>query len=124
MGMKKVLIIDDDAFMLTYIGGVLRKRDYIVLATARGSQGIELAEAEQPALIILDLKMPEMDGFAVLKALKGNDVAKDIPVLLLSGEASLEDVSECRALGASNYVMKPINPAHLMDQVKEMIGTA
>lgn len=124
MSGQKVLVIDDHEFMLTYIAQVLGKNGYDVYETTRGPEGLELAQSKNPALIILDLKMPEMDGFEVLKALKANDEVKDVPVLLLSGEASLEDVSICRGLGAANYVMKPVNPDGLVEQVQAMIGVA
>ncbi len=124
MSGQKILVIDDHEFMLTYIAQVLGKNGYDVYETTHGPEGLELAQSKNPALIILDLKMPEMDGFEVLKALKANDAVKDVPVLLLSGEASLEDVSICRGLGAANYVMKPVNPDGLVEQVQAMIGVA
>lgn len=119
--MEKVLIIDDNGLALRILDDILRKKYKTILARS-GEEGAELARREKPALILLDIIMQGMDGFATLEQLKGNETTMNIPVIFLTG---LDDeVVEEKGLmmGAVDYIKKPYNPNVVMVRVRNQIS--
>lgn len=121
--MKKILIIDDSAFAVKVLTDIL-KDTYEVVSAANGQAGISLAESQQPALILLDIEMPEMDGFEVLKILKENQVTKSIPVIFLTGIIDSEYEERGFLCGAVDYIGKPYNSNVVKVRVKTHINLA
>jgi diguanylate cyclase (GGDEF)-like protein len=115
-----VLIIDDesaDIVALTHILG----REYTIYASVDGADGIETALERMPDVILLDILMPEMDGYQVLSHLKNNESTKDIPVIIISGLGSAADEEKGLDLGAADYITKPFSPAIVKLRVGNMI---
>jgi CheY-like chemotaxis protein len=107
-----VLVIDDDPEARNIIERLLRK-DGVTVATAdSGEEGLRLAREIRPAVITLDVVMPEMDGWSVLRALKADAELRDIPVVMLS---MVDDKSQSYALGATDYLTKPVDRQQLQD---------
>ncbi len=102
----RLLVIDDDAGVRDSMAAYLRDLGYIVDQAETGQQGLELFERNLPDVVLLDLKMPSMDGLAVLKAL-GQDPA-DVPIIVVSGTGVMNDVVQALRYGASDYLFKPI----------------
>lgn len=102
----RLLVIDDEAFVRDSLAAYLEDSGYIVEEAADGRQGLEMFERNQPDVVLLDLKMPNMDGLAVLKVL-GNHPS-DVPVIVISGAGVMSDVVEALRYGASDYLIKPI----------------
>lgn len=102
----RLLVIDDEAFVRDSLVAYLEDSGYIVDEAADGRQGLELFERNQPDVVLLDLKMPNMDGLAVLKVL-GNHPS-NVPVIVVSGAGVMSDVVEALRYGASDYLIKPI----------------
>jgi DNA-binding response OmpR family regulator len=124
----KILIVDDDPDILTAIGAVLEARDYKVVTARDGEEGLAKLKAEKPDLMILDLLMPKMDGFAVCKELKDPRRAKysNIPILILTSvkeEASRRryELETGLALDVDDYVEKPIDPYVLLERVGKLL---
>ena len=121
--MKKysVLIIDDHETVIMALEKILRP-DYTVFAALNGSEGIRLAEKYLPDVILLDIMMLEMDGYAVLAELKKSDPTKSIPVIFLTALTSDADEEKGLLLGAVDYIVKPFSPAivklRLTNQIK------
>jgi CheY-like chemotaxis protein len=102
----RVLVVEDDRFLRRACEASLRQRGLDVIAAADGEEGLRLARAEHPALILLDLLMPKMSGLEVLRALKGDEATRGIPVLVLSNSSRQQDVDEIMRLGAVGYLVK------------------
>jgi CheY-like chemotaxis protein len=109
---KTVLVIDDDAEARDLLKRFLEKEGYDVTAAVSGEEGLRLAKELRPAAITLDVMMPRMDGWAVIKALKGDPETAHIPVIIVS---MVEDKSMGYTLGATEYVTKPIDRSRLLE---------
>lgn len=114
---KKVLLVDDSAENIHVLLGIL-KDDYQVIAAKNGATALEVAAESQPDLILLDVLMPDMDGYEVCDRLKNNKITADIPVIFVT--ALTEDVSEERGfkVGAVDYITKPISPSIVCARVR------
>ena len=124
----KILIVDDDPDIQIALTTILEARDYEILKANNGVEGLAKVKEEKPDLIILDLLMPRMDGFAVCRELKDPRWSKysDIPILILSSVR--EEPSRRRyeletgmELGVNDYVEKPINPENLLKRVEKVL---
>ncbi len=109
----RLLVIDDEAFVRDSLAAYLEDSGYVVDEAADGRQGLELFERNQPDVVLLDLKMPTMDGLAVLKVL-GNHPS-DVPVIVISGAGVMSDVVEALRYGASDYLIKPIGDMEVLE---------
>src|SRR5690349_20960609 len=108
-GMQKVLIVDDSATNRQMLGDLL-KSEYTVLLGKSGEEGVELAREHQPDVILLDVMMPEVDGYEVLKRLKSNEATAAICVVFITGLDTPEAEERGLLEGASDYVTKPFHP--------------
>jgi len=104
--MKKILIIEDESALQKTLGEVLSQQGYQVLPALNGEVGLKLAQSEKPDLILLDLILPKIHGFDVLKKIKDNPETKEIPVIILTNLESMEDVKRAMELGATTYLVK------------------
>ena len=107
-GMQKVLVADDDAINRQVLGELL-KPEYTVLLAKNGEQALDLAARHAPDLILLDVLMPDMDGYEVLRRLRGDPQTEHISVIFISGLDRPEDEANGLNLGASDYIAKPFN---------------
>ncbi|MGL6045172.1 MAG: diguanylate cyclase [Vogesella sp.] len=105
---QKILIVDDVIINLHLLDGLL-KADYTVLMAKNGQQALQLAREHHPDLVLLDVVMPEMDGFAVLQALRHDARTKHIPVIFITGQDRPEDEAQGLLRGAVDYITKPLN---------------
>jgi len=107
MDKKKVLLlIEDDPLMLRMYKKLFELEGYEILLAEGGQEGIIMAIENKPALILLDIMMPKMDGFEVLASLKGNNNTKDIPVVVLTNLAGQQDAERALTMGAKKYIIK------------------
>ncbi len=104
--MKKILFIEDESALQTTFGDVLGKEGYEVVSALDGEEGLKLVRAIKPDLVLLDLILPKMDGFEVLKKIKEDPEIKDIPVVILTNLEESSDVQKAIELGAKNYLVK------------------
>ena len=129
MAGKKVLVVDDDPDILDVVTMILESQDYQVVVARDGIECFDRLGAEKPDLLILDLLMPKMDGFAVYKELKEPKWSEyqGMPILILSSvreEASRRryELETGRELGADDYLEKPISPEVLLASVEKLLG--
>jgi DNA-binding response OmpR family regulator len=104
--MKKILFVEDEAALQKTLGEFLRDEDYEVFSALDGETGARLAMEEKPDLILLDLILPKMNGFEVLKVLKENEETKDIPIIVLTNLEEIGDIEQALSLGATTYLVK------------------
>jgi two-component system, OmpR family, alkaline phosphatase synthesis response regulator PhoP len=128
-GQSRILMVDDDQVLVEATKLVLESRDYQVLVAYDGASGLAKANAEKPDLIILDVIMPDKDGFAVCEELKANPELADIPVLMMTSFAKDKGttnipVSDGFSLEAEGYVDKPVSPERLLGLVEKMLQNA
>lgn len=120
---QTVLVVDDTPANLTLVGGLLRD-DYQVKLAARGDKALQLCAASPPDLVLLDVMMPEMDGFEVCRRLKADPATAHIPVIFLTAVTDANRTVEGLTLGAVDYVSKPIEPMILKARVATALRTA
>ena len=103
---QKILVVDDDAVVSEAIQEVLRRNGFEVISASNGQEALDLIEKGVPDAIILDRRMPVMDGNETLKRLRADEKTKFVPVVMLTGDYEVEQVIESMELGANEYVVK------------------
>jgi CheY-like chemotaxis protein/MinD-like ATPase involved in chromosome partitioning or flagellar assembly len=119
---EKILIVDDDIDTLKLVGLMLQKQGYQIVAANNGEQGLTQAEAENPDLILLDVMMPEMDGYEVAKRLRANQLTANTPILMFTAKTQLDDKVTGFEAGADDYLTKPTHPTELSAHVKSLLA--
>ena len=103
---NKILVIDDEEHMCWALERGLRQEGYRVVTTTRGKEGLEIIRNEPPSIVILDLKMPEMDGLEVL--IKAKDILPKLPIIMITAHGTIDTAIEAMKLGATDYITKPL----------------
>jgi DNA-binding response OmpR family regulator len=118
---KKILIVDDDPDQREMIRSSLKEAGFEISTATNGVEGLEKARSGSPDLIILDVMMPKMDGFAVCVTLREDDTTASIPILMLTGLCSY--ISQLTGLesGATDYLVKPFDPEQLVSKVEALL---
>lgn len=114
---KRILMIEDNdqnAYLASFLLGA---RGWEIVRAADGETGISMAGTVKPALILLDIQLPGMDGYAVARALKANRDVADIPVIAVTSYAMAGDRDRCLSAGCDGYIEKPIDPETFADEV-------
>jgi len=121
--MAKILLVEDDALFVKMYQKKLSREGLTLLAAYDGEQGVEMARAEKPDLIILDLMLPKMAGSEVLKQIKGNPATHAIPVIVLTNlSTSSEEVNRCIEMGVKETFLKTdVTPAQVVETIKKYI---
>jgi two-component system, cell cycle response regulator len=119
----KILVIDDSHDIHTLVKVRLGKEQFVVHCASDGTAGLAAARDLRPDLILLDIDMPDRDGFAVCADLKADSMTRDIPIIFLSGAASTKDKIRGLELGATDYVTKPFDAAELQARVRASLRT-
>jgi len=116
---SSILIVEDDQTIATMYSVSLQNDGYAVAVAENGEQGLTLARAQRPGVILLDIIMPKMDGFSMLKELKSDEATKGIPVVLLTNLGQDEDKARGEELGASEYLVKTdYTPRQVSEKIK------
>ncbi len=117
----KILIVDDEIDTLLPLKKSLEVEDYVVLGASNGKDGLEKVRTEIPDLILLDLMMPEMDGFEVCTLLKKDPLTRNTPVIMLTAKEAVRDKVKGLDIGADDYVTKPFNLNELKARIKSLL---
>jgi DNA-binding LytR/AlgR family response regulator len=116
--MKKILVIEDEKPVRTGIKDLLEIKNYIVFEAEGGAEGLRLAKENMPDLIICDIKMPNMDGYEVLKRLHRDELLSSIPFIFLTAKTEMADLRYGMNLGADDYIIKPFMAADLYKAIE------
>ena len=117
-----VLVVDDDPDILDLVRYRLERSGYAVATASDGLEAVRLAGELRPALAVLDVMMPSLNGFEVTRRLRAEPETSHIPVILLTAKAQEEDVQEGFASGADDYLRKPFSPRELSARVQAILG--
>lgn len=118
---RKILIVEDDVqsiYMLTFL---LESNNYEVFQSNNGADGILKAKMHHPDAIILDIQLPEMDGYKVTRELRATEEVKNIPIIVVTSFAMIGDRNKALEAGATGYIEKPINPDTFISQMEAYI---
>ncbi|MEW6100858.1 MAG: response regulator [Candidatus Omnitrophota bacterium] len=123
--MKKILVVDDEKEIRELIKEKLSKSDFNILTASNGKEAVEICKAEQPDLVLLDVAMPQMDGYQACQKLRDEKKTRNIPVLFLTGkDLAPESVLErCNTLSASGFVSKLSTLEELLKKIEEVLKT-
>ncbi len=118
---KKILIIDDEIDVMKMVVYRLKAKGYEIFTATNGQEGIDLAEMQRPALILLDFRLPDMEATEISKKIREKEELKQIPIILIT--ASIETIDKkAKECGAIDYIAKPIGPEELYAKVEKHIG--
>lgn len=120
----RILVIEDNEKNLYMQTFLLEKHGYEVVAARDGREGLELASRIKPALIVLDIQLPVMDGHEVSRRLKKNPETRDIPIVAVTSYAMAKDRERILANGCEGYMEKPINPATFVAEIERYLPTS
>ncbi|MBW4057097.1 MAG: response regulator [Proteobacteria bacterium] len=119
-----ILVVEDSTPVALIIQAALVKEGYKVLLAGDGLEGLKIALSERPKLIITDSVMPRMDGYGLLRAIKANPMISEIPVIMLTSKASIEDEQKALESGFSDFIPKPVQPLRVVSRVKHALEMA
>ncbi len=119
---EKILIVDDDLDTLRLVGLMLQHQGYRITAASGGIQAISISQAERPDLILLDIMMPEMDGYEVARKLRSDPHTSSIPIIMFTAKTQVDDKVAGFEAGADDYLTKPTQPRELFAHVKAVLA--
>ncbi len=117
----KVLVVDDDPYILMSLEFLMKKSGYDVLIARNGTEAIQHIRAEMPDLILLDIMMPDVDGYEICAMVKQDNTLKHIKVIFLSAKTTEQAIEKGLSYGADKYITKPFNTKQLVAEVKNML---
>lgn len=119
---KKILVVDDEPDVLKIVTFRLKKEGYEVITARDGQEALDLVNRERPDLVLLDLRLPVVDGYEVCKRLKTDEDLRQIPVILLTASSATKIAEKTKDFQAEDYLIKPFEPEELLDKVKKFIN--
>lgn len=122
--MAKILFVEDDPLIVKIYSTRLTADGYQVLAAENGEEGLRIANKELPDLVVLDIMMPKMDGFAVLEKIRANEKLKEIPILIYSNLTQEEEIARAKKMGATEFITKAnVSPTEMVAKIKQYLSS-
>ena len=120
---RKLVYIEDEPEMIDLVQLILNRRGFNVLGANGGYEGLELVRRELPDLVLLDLMMPDMDGWDVYQQMKSEEITREIPVIVVTAKAqSIDKVLGLHIAKVDDYIAKPFSPQELLDSVEKVLA--
>jgi len=121
---RNVIYIEDDPEMIDLVTLILNRRGFVVKGAHGGKQGLEMVLAEKPDLVLLDLMMPDLDGWDLYQRFKSNEITKNIPIIIITAKSQPID----RVLGlyiakVDDYISKPFHPQELLESIEKVLSS-
>jgi len=120
--MKKLLVVEDDPIIMNLIVILLEREGYAVVQASTAEEGITLAIDQSPALILMDVALPGMDGLEATRILKGRDDTGRIPIVALTAQAMKQDAERARHAGCDGFIVKPLSTREFIGDVARYLG--
>ena len=121
MAKKKILIVEDEESLLKLESILLTSKGYDVRGVANGQEALDAIQEERPDLVLLDIMLPEIDGFEVCQRIKSNPETQDLPVIMLTAKKSREDMARGEKVGADWYITKPFKSAMVIETIQRFL---
>jgi CheY-like chemotaxis protein len=118
--MKQILVVDDDQLMHRLFQHHLERAGYQMISAMNGREALEIASRQPPALIVMDIMMPDTDGLAALRELQKSDATKSIPVIIITASSHDMMRKESEACGAAIFLTKPFSPTQLLNEIRRL----
>ena len=118
---KRILVVEDDEDSRRILRDLLASADYQMLEAEDGKQGIAVAEAQRPDLILMDIQLPLVDGYDATRRIKTNPELRSIPIIVVTSLALSDGEAKARAAGCDDYITKPYSPRQLLAKIKEQL---
>jgi DNA-binding response OmpR family regulator len=122
MANKKILLVDDSELILQMERMILQKNSYELVTARDGAEGVAKAIETRPDLILMDVIMPNLDGFEAVKQLRENPQTSNVPIVMVTSRAEAESLETGYETGCSDYIIKPIDSVELVAKVKSLLG--
>jgi pilus assembly protein CpaE len=119
---EKILVVDDDIETLRLVGLMLQRQGYQIVAASNGQQALQMAKMEKPDLVLLDVMMPDMDGYEVTRQLRLDAVTSSVPIIMFTAKSQVDDKVTGFEAGADDYLTKPTQPRELFAHVKAVLA--
>ena len=123
MDKQKILIADDEPGVRLLVSRILEE-EYIVLEAADGEEAVDIAKGQQPALVLMDLMMPKMDGYAACFRVKADQATKGIPVVMLTAVGHELNKRYAKEMSADGYITKPFTRESLLEEIRRLLGSS
>ena len=120
--MRRILLVEDNEMNRDMLGRRLKRKGFDVLIAVDGQEGVNTATAAKPDLILMDMSLPVLDGWAATRAIKDHDEAKNIPVIALTAHAMTGDREKALAAGCNDYDTKPVEMDRLLEKINSLLG--
>jgi DNA-binding response OmpR family regulator len=118
----KILVVDDDPYILMSLEFLMKKNGYDVMVARNGTEALDIVEKQIPNIVLLDIMMPDVDGYEICKYIKSNAHLKNTNVIFMSAKTKEADIKKGYDMGASLYVTKPFSTRVLVKQIKELLS--
>lgn len=118
---KRILLVDDDQAVQRLVTMTLGTTDFEVMVASDGVTALEMASAEPPDLVLLDVMMPDVDGFTVAAELRARPETTNVTIIMLTARGSADDLAQSEALGVKEHFIKPFSPLQLLETVYEIL---
>jgi pilus assembly protein CpaE len=118
---KKILVVDDDIQTLKLVGLVLDRKGYEIIVAQEGKTALKKARAEDPDLVVLDIMMPDIDGYEVSRRLRADPQTADLPILMFTAKSEVQDKVTGFEAGADDFLTKPIHPQELLSRIEALL---
>jgi DNA-binding response OmpR family regulator len=119
---KKILIVDDEPNIVLSLDYLVRKKGFIPFIARNGTEAIQITRSEIPDLVILDIMMPDIDGYEVCRILRSEEVFSNTKIIFLSAKSSKEDIERGLSLGANLYITKPFSTKQIMQEIVKLLN--
>ncbi len=119
--MRRILLAEDDENIATIVSMCLEDEGYEVVQRADGIEALKAIYDQKPLIVLLDLLLPRMSGYLILRALRENPATAELPVMVMSAKSQKEDIQEAYDQGADDYLVKPFTPSELIEHVSRLI---
>jgi two-component system alkaline phosphatase synthesis response regulator PhoP len=121
---KRILVVDDEIYIVHILEFTLTMEGYEVLTAADGEEALRRLEQDRPDLVVLDIMMPKVDGYEVLRRIRADEEFRQLPVILLSAKGRPVDRDTGLEIGADDYIVKPFSPRRLLEKIQDLLERA
>jgi two-component system cell cycle response regulator DivK len=120
--MKKILLVEDNELNRDMLSRRLQRKGYDVVIAVDGQQGVDMTASETPALVLMDMSLPVLDGWEATRRIKADERTKHIPVIALTAHAMQGDEQKAKEAGCDDYDVKPVELSRLLEKMEKLLG--